>query len=275
MLSVIKCVISGFVCECLRCDNWSETWETNAKSNKRNEVTQATNAHLCWLCRWPFLVGEQWQQGQLIFFLGLLQKWSKPPSAAIFTAWHGWRELRPRRALPTALRLTDNTFHRFQIQKHSTAAQPLGTNSWNSPKLRQSARNRNETEQDKSAFNFLRPAVCAWFFSFASLPSRTQSTVVVSVTLKINKVHHPSALPHPLLIQQHHDYHYYTPRRGLGAASAFVFRWLHRSDRVRTSLTLSVRLSLAGLSGELCFATSQLSGAAVAGLSTARHEYYY
>lgn len=59
-------------------------------------------------------------------------------------------------------------------------------------------------------------------------PASTQSTVV---TLKINKVDHPSALPHPLLIQQdHHDYHYYTPRRrrdggDVSPSAVMVFWW--------------------------------------------------
>lgn len=77
------------------------------------------NAHLYRLCRKPFLVREQWQQRQLIFFLGLRQKWSckKPASAAIFTAWSRWNEHRrwPRRQQPTA-----HTFHRFQIQTQNT-----------------------------------------------------------------------------------------------------------------------------------------------------------
>lgn len=75
---------------------------------------------------------------QLIFFLGLLQKLSceKPPSAAIFTAWRGWYELPPRRALPTALYLTDNTFHRLQIQNIEHKLAQNATNCSNLEKLR-------------------------------------------------------------------------------------------------------------------------------------------
>lgn len=65
---------------------------------------------------------------------------------------------------------------------------------------------------NKWIVNFLNTPVCT-FFSIGSLPLRTQSAAVDSVTLKINRVNHPLSLPHPLLIQQHNDYYYYTDRR--------------------------------------------------------------
>lgn len=113
---------------------------------------------------------------------------------------------------------------------------------------------------------FLNTPVCT-FFSIASLPSRTQSAVVDSVTLKINKVNHPLALPHPLLIQQHHDYHYYTEPRQIGqrfSASTGLSRhsgFLRRTTFAGSSLT----------PGRHChrdsFATSEVSRAAGSRLS--------
>lgn len=88
----------------------------------KDNRTVIKNAYLLRLCRYIFLNSAEWQQCQLYFFLGLLQKLSceKPLSAAIFTAWRCWCKLRPRRALSTVPCLSNHTLHPLQIQMYTT-----------------------------------------------------------------------------------------------------------------------------------------------------------
>lgn len=76
-----------------------------------------------------------------------------------------------------------------------------GTNCPNFRRPTASARLVGDT---RCVFDWIFFALPCVHFFFVYKSTIANSAAVVSVTLKINKVRHPSALPHPLLIQQHH-----------------------------------------------------------------------